>query len=164
MDGKTVLIDQLTNHSKAFLKGLEGVPDEIFNLEPPAGGHSVAWHALHIADWQRILVSPELAGVDPGARFAYLGWEDRDWSKAVLGTSPAAHAEPKARILEYVRTELERGPRDILNATDAQLQANVTTPMGERAVWTMLTGQVRHIAYHWGQAMMTSSQLSRASL
>jgi len=44
------LIDQLTNHSKAFLKGLEGVPEEVFSLDPPAGGHSPAWHALHIAE------------------------------------------------------------------------------------------------------------------
>ncbi len=164
MDGKTVLMDQLTNHSKAFLKGLDGVPDELFSLEPPAGGHSVVWHALHIADWQRIMVSPGLEGVKPSATFAYLGWEDRDWTKAVLGLSPAKHTDPKARILEYLRFELERGSRDILNATEAQLHANVSTPMGERAVWTMLTGQVRHIAYHWGQAMMTNSQLSRASL
>lgn len=164
MDGKTVLIDQLTNHSKAFLKGLEGVPEELFGLDPPAGGHSVAWHALHIADWQRVLIPPGLTGVDLNARFAYLGWEDRDWSKAVLGPSPSAHTDPKARILEYLTSELECGPREILNATDAQLQAKVLTPMGERVVWTMLTSQVRHIAYHWGQAMMTNAQLSRANL
>jgi hypothetical protein len=164
MDAQTLLIDQLTNISKAFLKGLDGVPDELFNLEPPAGGHSVAWHALHIADWQRIMVSPGLEGVKPGVTFGYLGWEDRDWSKAALGASPAAHTDPKAQILEYVTFELERGPHDILNATDAQLHAKVITPMGERSVWTMLTGQGRHIAYHWGQAMMTSSQLSKASL
>lgn len=164
MDGKTVLIEQLSNHSMAFLKGLESVPEEVFSLDPPAGGHSVAWQALHIADWQRIMVSPGLEGVEPEARFAYLGWEDRDWSKAVLGPSPAALTDPKASILEYITFELERGPKDILNATDAQLEARVLTPMGERAVWTMLTGQVRHIAYHWGQAMLVKSQLAHARL
>ncbi len=164
MDGKTVLLEQLKNHSQAFLKGLEGVPDELFSLEPPAGGHSVAWHALHIADWQRIMIPPGLESVDPDARFAYLGWEDRDWSKAVLGPSPAAHTDPKARILEYLSLEFERGQTDILNASDAQLQARITTPMGERAIQTMLTGQVRHIAYHWGQAMLVRSQLAHATL
>ena len=164
MDGKTVLIDQLKNHAQAFLKGLEDVPDELFSSEPPAGGHSVAWHALHIADWQRILIPAGLENISPDSRFAYLGWEDRDWSKAVLGSSPAAHTDPKARILEYVSAELERGPRDIQDATDAQLQSKVITPMGERVVWSMLTGQVRHIAYHWGQAMMVKSQLAHATL
>jgi uncharacterized damage-inducible protein DinB len=164
VEAQTLLIDQLTNIGKAFLKGLDGVPDELFSLEPSAGGHSVAWHALHVADWQRIMISPGLEGVKPETTFGYLGWEDRDWTKAVLGASPAAHTDPKARILEYVTSEIERGPRDILNATDEQLQAKIMTPMGERAVWTMLTGQGRHIAYHWGQAMMTSSQLSRSSL
>ena len=164
MDGKTVLLEQLKNHAQAFLKGLEGVPDELFGLEPPAGGHSVAWHALHIGDWQRILVPPGLESVDPNERFAYLGWEDRDWSKAVLGESPAALTDPKVRILEYVGLELERGQADILNVSDAQLQARVSTPMGERVVWTMVTGQVRHIAYHWGQAMLVKSQLAHARL
>lgn len=164
MDAKTVLIDQLKNHSQAFLKGLEGVPEELFDLEPLAGGHSVAWHALHIADWQRILVPVGLQSVDPDARFAYLGWEDRDWSKAVLGLSPAAHTDPKARVLDYLSAELERGPKDIQDASDDQLQARIITPMGERVVWTMLTGQVRHIAYHWGQAMLVKTQLSHTRL
>lgn len=164
MDARTLLLDQMTNHVKAFLKGLEDTPAAQFNTAPPAGGHSVAWHALHILDWNRIMVAPELANVPPDQTFAYLGWEDRDWAKAVHGPSFADEHDPKDKIVEAVRADLERGLRDMAAASDAQLEAKITTPMGERAVWGMLTGQLRHIAYHWGQARMTALQLGKASL
>ena len=164
MDAKTLLADQLQIHIKAFLKGLTDTPEELFAITPPAGGHSVAWHALHIADWQRILVSPGLMGVKPDEKFSYLGWEESDFAKSVLGASPASESDPKDRVLEYVRSELERGVQDIMAANDDQLHAKVQTPMGERVVLSMIQTQIRHIPYHWGQAMMTKLQLSRAKL
>jgi hypothetical protein len=164
MDAKTLLADQLQIHAKAFLKGLTDTPEEIFAITPPAGGHSVAWHALHIADWQRILISPGLKGVQAGETFAHLGWEESDFARSVFGASPASESDPKDHILEHVRAELERGVQDIMVASDDQLHSRVQTPMGERVVLSMIQTQIRHIPYHWGQAMMTRLQLSRAKL
>ncbi len=164
MDVKTLLAEQLQNHNKAFLKGLTDTPEELFVITPPAGGHSVAWHALHIADWQRILISPGLNGVQAAETFAYLGWEESDFARSVFGASPASESDPKDRILEHLRSELERGVRDVMAANDEELHAKVQTPMGERVVLSMIQTQIRHIPYHWGQVMMTKLQLSRAKL
>jgi DinB superfamily len=157
------IVDQMGNHAKSFLKGLQDTPEDLFNLEPPAGGHSVAWHALHILDWNRILVPPNMQSVT-GQTFAYLGWEDKDWAKGVLGPSLASVTDGKTRILEVVALDFERGLRDVAAATDAQLEAKVVTPTGERPIVGMLTGQIRHVPYHWGQLKMTASQLERARL
>jgi hypothetical protein len=163
MDAKQLLHDQMFNHIKVFLKGLEDTPEAHFHAVPPAGGHSVAWHALHILDWNRILVSPGLAGVVEGQTFAYLGWEDRDWARAVHGPSPALESDSKNRIIETLKTDFERGLRDIAAVADTQLQTKIKTPMGERVAWDLLTTQLRHIAYHWGQARLTALQLAKAS-
>jgi hypothetical protein len=161
MDAQTFAANQLENHAKSFIKCLNETPEEHFHLEPPAGGHSVAWHALHTADWNRILVSPNLEGVGPETRFAYLGWEDKPWAVAVSGTGPVNIGDSKAQILEFVTGEFERGVRDIRVANAAQFERKVPTPTGEREVMSMIVGQIRHVAYHWGQAKMVALQLAK---
>jgi DinB superfamily len=161
MDAQTFAANQLENHAKAFLKALNDTPEEHFHLEPAAGGHSVAWHALHTADWNRILVSPKLEGVETTQRFAYLGWEDKPWQLAVFGESPVSVNDSKAKILEFVTQEFERGVQAVRDAKPAQLEAKVPTPTGEREVMTMIVGQIRHVAYHWGQAKMVGLQLAK---
>ena len=79
MNAKQFVLDQMGNHIKSFLKGISETPEDLFNISPAAGGHSVAWHALHISDWNRILVPANCADVT-GQTFAYLGWEDKDWA------------------------------------------------------------------------------------
>jgi hypothetical protein len=159
MDAQTFAANQLENHAKAFLKTLNDTPEEHFFTDPPAGGHSVAWHALHTADWNRILVSPKLEGVTTDTRFAYLGWEDKPWQLAVFGESPVNLSDSKAKILEFVTTEFERGVQTVRDAKPAQLEQKVATPTGEREVMGMIVGQIRHMAYHWGQAKMVVLQL-----
>ncbi len=161
MDAQTFAANQLENHAKSFLKALNETPEEHFFSDPPAGGHSVAWHALHTADWNRVLVSPKLEGVNPETRFAYLGWENQPWSMAVFGTSPVSITDSKAKILEFVTQEFERAVQDIRDASPNQLEVKVPTPTGEREVMTMIVGQIRHMAYHWGQAKMVSMQLAK---
>jgi DinB superfamily len=161
MDAQTFAANQLENHAKAFLKALTQTPEEHFFTDPPAGGHSVAWHALHTADWNRVLVSPKLEGVKPSERFAYLGWENQPWATAVFGASPVSITDSKAKILEFVTQEFERGVQDLRDASPSQLEVKIPTPTGEREVMTMIVGQIRHIAYHWGQAKMVAVQLAK---
>ena len=161
MDAQTFAANQLENHAKSFLKCLNETPEEHFHTDPPAGGHSVAWHALHTADWNRVLVSPKLEGVAPETRFAYLGWEDKPWTLAVFGEGLASVADSKAKILEFVSAEFERGVQDIRAANPMQLEQKVATPTGEREVMSMIVGQIRHMAYHWGQAKMVAMQLAK---
>ena len=108
-----------------------------------------------------MLVSPKLEGVKPETRFSYLGWEDKPWAQAVTGTGPASLSDSKAKILEFVSAEFERGVQDIRSANAAQLEQKVPTPTGEREVMSMVVGQIRHMAYHWGQAKMVAMQLAK---
>jgi hypothetical protein len=85
MDAKTVLVEQMTRATKVFLKTLEEFPEDKFHSDLPSGGNSVAWNALHLADWAQILVPSKLENVDTNLKFAYLGWEDADFAKAVFG-------------------------------------------------------------------------------
>jgi DinB superfamily len=112
VDAASFIAEQLGRNNKIFLKTLEDFPEGLFHTDLPAGGHSVAWHALHIADWTRILVPAKLEDVSSELRFAYLGWEDAAFAQPVLGDSPAMHVNSKADILEYVKSELERATRN----------------------------------------------------
>ncbi len=161
MDAQTFAANQLENHAKSFLKALTETPEEHFFSNPPAGGHSVAWHALHTADWNRVLVSPKLEGVSIDTRFAYLGWEDKPWQLAVFGEGPVSLTDSKAKILEFVTQEFERGVQAIRDVNPSQLEVKVPTPTGEREVMSMIIGQIRHMAYHWGQAKMVAMQLAK---
>ncbi len=156
-----LLTDQLARASKAFLKALDEFPEDHFDLESPAGGHSAAWHALHVADWTRVLVPAKLESLDTSARFAYLGWESADFSKSAFGDSPAMHTDGKARMLEYLRGELERAISDVQNVNEARLEAKIIVLMGERKVLANIQGQVQHVPYHYGQVRLLAKQLAR---
>jgi uncharacterized damage-inducible protein DinB len=158
-----LLVDQMTRGSKAFLKALDEFPEDHFQIEPTAGGHSAAWHALHVADWTRVLVPAKLENLEANARFTYLGWESADFAKNVFGDSPAMHTDSKARILEYLRGELERAGSDVQNATEAQLEAKIIVPMGERKILANIQGQIQHVPYHYGQVRLTAKQWGRAA-
>jgi hypothetical protein len=163
MDAKQFVLDQMGFNVKAFLKALTDTPEDCFNLEPVSGGHAVAWHALHIMDWNRIQVSPSRNDVD-GQTFTYLGWEEKEWVKNVFGPSLANVNDGKTRILEVVTLELERGLHEIETISDARLEGNFMTPYGERPILEMLTRQTRHIPYHLGQVKLIALQLEHGQL
>jgi uncharacterized damage-inducible protein DinB len=158
-----LLVEQLTRGSKTFLKTLDEFPEEQFHLELPAGGHSAAWHALHVADWTRAVVPANLESLDPTARFAYLGWEDKPFAQNIFGDSPAMHTDPKARILEYLRSELERASSDVQQADAARLENKIVGPIGERVVLSSIQTQIQHVPYHYGQVRLSAKQLGRSS-
>ena len=155
----TLIAEQLSRAAKTYLKSLQEFPEAQFFSDLPAGGHSAAWHALHVADWTRILVPTKLESTDLSLRFAYLGWEDAEFSAKVNGSSPANLDDGKTAILEYLQSELERSVKDVQDANGAQLEAKITVPTGERVVRALLLTQVGHVPYHYGQVKLNARQL-----
>jgi DinB superfamily len=155
----TLIAEQLSRAAKTFLKAMDEFPEQSFFTNLPAGGHSTAWHALHIADWTRILVPAKLESTDSSLRFAYLGWEDAEFSARVKGSSPANLDDGKPAILEYLKSELERSVKDVQSANGVQLEAKIVVPMGERVVRVLLLTQIGHVPYHYGQVKLNAKQL-----
>lgn len=154
-----LIAEQLSRTSKMFLKTLEEFPQATFFTDLPSGGHSAAWHALHIADWTQILVPADFQSIPASLRLGHLGWEDAAWIAGATGPSPANLTDSKSQILEYLRRELERGVETVKTGAADRLEARITTPMGERVVRTLLLTQVGHVPYHYGQVKMNSKQL-----
>jgi hypothetical protein len=159
MDAKTVLVEQMTRGAKAFLKALEEFPESTFHSDLPSGGNSTAWHALHIADWVQIVVPSKLENVDVNLKFAYLGWEETDFAKAVYGLGNITVKSSKAEIIAYTKAHLERAATDLAAADAAKLESTVLTPMGERKLLAIIMTHVAHVPYHYGQIKLNAKQL-----
>jgi uncharacterized damage-inducible protein DinB len=155
----TLIAEQLSRAAKTFLKALEEFPEQTFFTDLPAGGHSAAWHALHIADWTRILVPANLESTDSSLRFAYLGWEDAEFSAKVRGSSPTNLDDGKTAIVHYLKSERERSIKDVQSANAARLEAKIVVPTGERVVRALLLTQIGHVPYHYGQVKLNAKQL-----
>ena len=154
-----LIAEQMARANKMFLKGLEEFPETTFFTDLPSGGHSAAWHALHIADWTQILVPASFDSTPQGLRLGHLGWEDAAWIADATGPSPIGVTDTKDAILEYLRRELERGVETVKTGAADRLEVRITTPMGERVVRTLLLTQVGHVPYHYGQIKMNAKQL-----
>ncbi len=155
-----LIAEQMTRVGKMFLKGLEEFPEATFFTDLPSGGHSAAWHALHIADWTQILVPAGFDSIPQGLRLGHLGWEDAAWIAGTTGPSSVSVTDTRDAILEYLRHQLERGMETVKSGAADRLEAKITTPMGERVVRTLLLTQVGHVPYHYGQVKMNSKQLA----
>ena len=154
-----LIAEQMTRVNKMFLKGLEEFSDATFFTDLPSGGHSAAWHALHIADWTQILVPADFQSIPQGLRLGHLGWEDAAWIADATGPSPVSVESSKPEILEYLRHQLERGVETVKSASADRLEVKISTPMGERIVRNLLLTQVGHVPYHYGQVKMNAKQL-----
>ena len=155
----SLIAEQMTRVNKMFLKGLEEFPENTFFTDLPSGGHSAAWHALHIADWTQILVPADFDSIPQGLRLGHLGWEDAAWIAGATGPSPVNLTDSKAAILEYLKRELERGVETVKAGAADRLEVKITTPMGERVVRNLLLTQLGHVPYHYGQIKMNAKQL-----
>ncbi|MFN3265686.1 MAG: DinB family protein [Deinococcales bacterium] len=153
-----VLFEQMNRAAKAYQKALETYPEDKFHQAVPAGGHSAAWHALHIADWVQILVPNKLESVSADLRFGYLGWENSEFAQGVYGLGEVNHNSSKAEIVQHLKTQLGRAAQDVQNASEAQLEANVSTPMGERKILSILLTHIAHVPYHYGQVQLSLKQ------
>jgi uncharacterized damage-inducible protein DinB len=155
----TILLEQMNRNAKVFLKALEDFPEEKFFQDLPAGGNSVAWHALHIADWVQILVPEKLQSVQPELRFAYLGWEEAEFAKNVFGLGVITLENSKADILAHLKAHLDRASQDVSAASPENFENTVVVPMGERKILPMLLTHIAHVPYHYGQVKLNAKQL-----
>ncbi|AFZ66295.1 DinB family protein [Deinococcus peraridilitoris] len=119
----------------------------------PDQGHSIAWHVLHIVDWSRCVVQPGLNGVNPALRYAYLGFEDAEFTKSVFGPSVACITDPQDVIVNALNTVSTDTLRFIEEAPAERFSPHATWPTltRPRAVIDGLLYHVRHTAYHRGQ-------------
>lgn len=162
---RDVLAENLSAEGDAYLGALEAVPEDLFGVTPPVGGHSPAWHALHIQDWTRLLLS-DLGGTPASGPFAYLGWEDAEWARQLSGPAELGEADGQAAILAALRATFERAVHDTRQraAEDFTPDARLRTPRGERPLIPTLLAAARHIAYHRGQVKLATLQLEQGRL
>lgn len=132
----------------ALRAALDAVPDSEFAV--PRLGHSPAWHALHIAEWLRLMVLD-----DRTPNYHHLGWEDNARVQA-LGTQPAPVRETDPR--EQILAALEQTGAQVVawleQAGDTALNGEVfsaATPGGTRPRRLAFGMQLRHVGYHRGQ-------------
>ena len=136
---------------QAFRTSLEGVPEEAFGVGRL--GHAPAWHALHIADWLRLVVLD-----DRTPNYHFLGWEDNAQVQA-LGAQPARLEEQAGKAAVLARLD-EVGGRALaaLSAlTPADLSGTTfspTAPGQQRPRLQALGLHLRHIGYHRGQVQL----------
>jgi|GEM_PF-3153235 len=138
---------------KAFTKALEGVRDEDFARAPADGGHSAAWHALHIAEWTRLLVLEDFTPT-----YAHLGWEGQAFTKQLAGPTRVHETSGRTAILVEVQAVFTQTLMALGALTDDALAGVIRSPLGERERLGTLGTQVRHIAYHRGQVKLVTVQ------
>ncbi len=153
------MAEQMKITQDRFLKILSEIPDELFHRQPNFGGHAPAWHALHLAEWNKICLSPKFAGVSETEKFGHLGWESSEFAINTKGETAIKELDSKESIVAFVRQEFERSQSEMSNVTAAQLETKIYTPMGERQVLGLITTQLRHIPYHLGQLNLILKQL-----
>ena len=145
------LAEQYRAELDAFRAALDAVPDEQFGVSTLS--HSPAWHALHIGEWLRLTVLG-----DRTPSYHYLGWEDKDWVKAMQAeAAPVAEDADKAASLARLETVGEQAVASLQNATDADMQGmtfSPSAPNGERPRLAAVGLHLRHVAYHRGQVVL----------
>ncbi|KQR15712.1 DinB family protein [Deinococcus sp. Leaf326] len=146
------LAGEYRSELELFRAALDSVPDEQFRAATLS--HSPAWHALHIADWLRLMVLDDRAASD----YHYLGWEDSERVQA-LGTQPAPLEDtaPKGEVLARLDAVGARVSAFLAHKTEAELGGEVfsaATPSGTRPRLSALGLQLRHVAYHRGQVQL----------
>ncbi|WP_198170495.1 DinB family protein [Deinococcus arboris] len=160
MSIKAFLLQQFETEHQAFVQALKGIPEEQFSRASPCGGHSAAWMALHILDWTRLYL-PEEQGGGPKATYAYLGWENEPWTQALKGEAAMSEATSQETILAALEAALAQAREGYARIPEQGFapEYQIQTPFGERVLSDSLARQLRHIAYHRGQAVLLQRQL-----
>lgn len=146
---------------KVFLKTLNKCPREQFD-EQPSLGHSVAWHALHMMDWTRCIIQPELRGLNRALTYSYLGFENLAWAQAVTGPTLAYEQDGKDAVVASVEKVFRDAVEAVQSAPTERFTENAMFAALEkpRPVLESLTYHVRHTAYHRGQLVLTLKGLA----
>lgn len=142
------LAEQFRSELELFRAALEQAPGDAFHT--PRLGHSPAWHALHVAEWMRLMILD-----DRTPNYHHLGWEDNTRVQA-LGTQPAPvrESDPREQILAALEQTGAQVVAWLEQAGDTALNGEVfsaATPGGTRPRRLALGLQLRHIGYHRGQ-------------
>ena len=145
------LAEQYEAELTAFHASLASIPDEAFGVNTLS--HSPAWHALHIADWLRLVVLD-----DRTPNYHHLGWEDNVRVQG-LGTQPAPIEESAGRAAVLARLDEIGGSAlsYLRGMTEADLKGmtfSPSAPTGERPRLLALGLHLRHIGYHRGQVQL----------
>ena len=150
-DLSSFLAEQYDAELTAFRTSLEGIPEEAFARSTL--GHAPAWHALHIADWLRLVVLD-----DRTPNYHHLGWEDLERVRQ-LGTQPAVLNEDAGKAAVLARLD-EIGTQALAylrGMTEDDLKGvtfSPSAPTGERPRLLALGLHLRHVGYHRGQVQL----------
>ena len=150
-DLTTFLADQYEAELIAFRASLDSVPEEQFTVVTLS--HAPAWHALHIADWLRLVVLD-----DRTPNYHHLGWEDVAGVQK-LGAQPAVLNEEAGKAAVLARLD-EVGARTVAylrGMTEDDLKGmtfSPSAPTGERPRLLALGMHLRHVGYHRGQVQL----------
>lgn len=145
------LTDQYEAELQAFRASLDSVPEEQFGVATLS--HAPAWHALHIADWLRLVVLD-----DRTPNYHHLGWEDVAGVQK-LGAQPAVLNEDAGKVAVLARLD-EVGARAVAylrGMTEDDLKGmtfSPSAPTGERPRLLALGMHLRHVGYHRGQVQL----------
>ncbi len=150
------LLDFVQSEYKMFHDILNSIPAAEFSTDNPNGGHSAAWHALHITDWTRFMGM----GDRTPASFGYFGWENADWAQPFLGPKTIAESASKAEILARLDQAQAEFLAFISKLSEAELSAPYLTPFGEVTRAAGIARQVRHVAVHRGQMRLNVRQVT----
>ena len=150
-DLTTFLAEQYAAELQLFRASLDAVPDEQFNVA--ALSHSPAWHALHIADWLRLVVLN-----DRTPNYHHLVWETVEGIQK-LGLQPAVLNEDAGKAAVLARLD-EVGAQAVAFLTAMTpddlngMTFSPSAPSGERPRLLALGMHLRHVGYHRGQLQL----------
>lgn len=150
-DLTTFLAEQYEAELTAFRTSLDEVPEEAFGAATLS--HAPAWHALHIADWLRLVVLD-----DRTPNYHHLGWESVEGVRN-LGLQPAPMNEDagKAAVLARLDEVGTQAVAYLRGMTDDDLKGvtfSPSAPTGERPRLLALGMHLRHVGYHRGQVQL----------
>lgn len=156
-DLTSFLAEQYAAELAAFRAALDAVPEEAFGTA--ALSHAPAWHALHIADWLRLVVLN-----DRTPDYHHLGWEDNAHVQS-LGTRPAPLNEDtgKAAVLARLDSVGAQALAFLNGMTSEDLDGvtfSPTAPGNERPRLQALGLHLRHVGYHRGQVQLAKKVLT----
>lgn len=145
------LAEQYEAELQLFRASLDGVPEDAFSTATLS--HAPAWHALHVADWLRLVVLD-----DRTPNYHHLGWETVEGVKK-LGLQPAVLNEDagKAAVLARLDEVGAQAVAYLRGMTAADLKGmtfSPSAPSGERPRLLALGMHLRHVGYHRGQMQL----------
>lgn len=145
------LAEQYEAELKLFRTSLDEIPEEAFDTATLS--HAPAWHALHVADWLRLVVLN-----DRTPDYHHLGWETVEGiRKLALQPAPMNEDAGKAAVLARLDEIGTRAVAYLHGMSEGDLSGmtfSPSAPSGERPRLLALGMHLRHVGYHRGQVQL----------